>query len=45
VIVVDEGGVIRHRQVHRLGLDFETVDDIRAVLDELPGATAASAGA
>jgi peroxiredoxin Q/BCP len=35
VIVVDEDGVIRHRFVHRLGLDFQTVDDIRAVLDEL----------
>lgn len=36
VIVVDEDGVIRHRFVHRLGLDFQTVDDIRAVLDTLP---------
>jgi thioredoxin-dependent peroxiredoxin len=36
VIVVDEAGVIRHRHVHRLGLDFQTVDEIRAVLDGLP---------
>ena len=36
VIVIDEQGVIRHRHVHRLGLDFQTVDEIRAVLDELP---------
>jgi peroxiredoxin Q/BCP len=36
VIVVDEDGIIRHRHVHRLGLDFQTVDEIRAVLDELP---------
>ncbi len=36
VIVIDEAGVIRHRHVHRLGLDFQTVDEIRAVLDELP---------
>ncbi len=36
VIVIDEEGVIRHRHVHRLGLDFQTVDDIRAVLAELP---------
>ena len=36
VIVVDEQGVVRHRHVHRLGLDFQTVDDIRAVLAELP---------
>ena len=44
VIVVDEEGVIRHHHVHRLGLDFQTVDEIRAVLDGLPqrtgGATA-----
>ena len=36
VIVVDEEGVIRHHHAHRLGLDFQTVDEIRAVLDELP---------
>lgn len=36
VIVIDEDGIIRHHFVHRLGLDFQTVDDIRAVLDELP---------
>ena len=36
VIVIDEAGVIRHRHVHRLGLDFQTVDEIRAVLAELP---------
>jgi thioredoxin-dependent peroxiredoxin len=36
VIVVDEDGIIRHHFVHRLGLDFQTVDEIRAVLDKLP---------
>ena len=36
VIVIDEAGVIRHRHVHRLGLDFQTVDEIGAVLAELP---------
>jgi peroxiredoxin Q/BCP len=36
VIVIDEDGIIRHHFVHRLGLDFQTVDEIRAVLDELP---------
>jgi thioredoxin-dependent peroxiredoxin len=36
VIVVDEDGVIQHRHVHRLGLDFQTVDEIKAVLDGLP---------
>ena len=40
VIVIDEDGMVRHRHVHRLGLDFQTVDDIRAVLDELPTARA-----
>jgi thioredoxin-dependent peroxiredoxin len=36
VIVVDEAGTIRHHHVHRLGLDFQTVDQIRAVLEDLP---------
>jgi thioredoxin-dependent peroxiredoxin len=36
VFIVDEDGVIRHRHVHRLGLDFQTVDEIRAALDALP---------
>jgi peroxiredoxin Q/BCP len=45
VIVVDEDGIVRHRFVHRLGLDFQTVDEIRAVLDEMPAAPAAPAGA
>jgi thioredoxin-dependent peroxiredoxin len=44
VIVVDEEGVIRHRHVHRLGLDFQTVDEIRAVLDALPQHAGSSAG-
>ncbi len=42
VIVIDEDGVVRHRHVHRLGLDFETVDDIRAVLDQMPAAPASA---
>ena len=36
VIVVDEDGVIRHRHDHLLGLDFQSVGDLRAALDELP---------
>ena len=36
VIVVDEGGVVRHRHDHLLGLDFQSVGDLRAALDELP---------
>jgi peroxiredoxin Q/BCP len=36
VIVVDEEGVVRHRHDHLLGLDFQSVGDLRAALDELP---------
>jgi thioredoxin-dependent peroxiredoxin len=35
VIIVDEQGRIAHRFVHTLGLDFQSVDDIREVLDSL----------
>lgn len=35
VIVVDEQGVVRHRHDHRLGLDFQTVDELKAALDTL----------
>jgi hypothetical protein len=35
VIVIDEQGVVRHRHDHLLGLDFQSVDDLRAALDEL----------
>jgi peroxiredoxin Q/BCP len=37
VIVIDEQGVVRHRHDHRLGLDYQSVDDLKAVLDALPG--------
>ena len=36
VIVVDEDGVVRHRHDHLLGLDFQSVDDLREALDALP---------
>ena len=36
VIVIDEDGVVRHRHDHRLGLDFQTVDDLREALATLP---------
>jgi len=36
VIVIDEEGVVRHRHDHRLGLDFQSVDELKAVLDSLP---------
>ena len=36
VIVVDEHGVVRHRHDHLLGLDYQSVDDLRAALEALP---------
>lgn len=33
VIVIDEQGVVRHRHDHRLGLDYQTVDELRAALE------------
>jgi thioredoxin-dependent peroxiredoxin len=38
VIVVDEEGVVRHRHDHVLGLDFQTVEDLREALESLPSA-------
>src|ERR671926_201475 len=35
VVIVDEDGVIRHRHDHALGLDYQSVDDLRAALDAL----------
>ena len=40
VIVIDEQGIVRHRHDHLLGLDFQSVDDLKAALDELPAAVA-----
>src|SRR3981189_293995 len=37
VVIVDEGGRIAYKHVHLLGLDFQTVDDLR---DALAGLTA-----
>jgi thioredoxin-dependent peroxiredoxin len=34
--VIDEDGVVRHRMVHTLGLDFESADDLAEALDSLP---------
>jgi thioredoxin-dependent peroxiredoxin len=34
--VVDEDGIVRHRVVHRLGLDFQSADDLAKALDALP---------
>jgi thioredoxin-dependent peroxiredoxin len=36
VIIVDEDGIVRHRHDHLLGLDFQTVGDLRDALDSLP---------
>jgi peroxiredoxin Q/BCP len=45
VIVIDEQGIVRHRHDHLLGLDFQSVDDLRATLDALPMASAPPAAA
>jgi peroxiredoxin Q/BCP len=34
-IIVDEEGIIRYRHDHLLGLDFQTVDDLRDALDSV----------
>ena len=35
-IVIDEEGILRHRQDHLLGLDYESVDDLKTALASLP---------
>jgi peroxiredoxin Q/BCP len=40
VIVIDEQGIVRHRHDHLFGLDYQSVDDLRAALDALPVAAA-----
>ncbi len=35
VVIVDEQGVVRHRHDHTLGLDFQTVADIKKALEAL----------
>lgn len=35
-IVIDEEGIVRHRHDHLLGLDYQSVDDLKAALDTLP---------
>ena len=36
VIVIDEQGVVRHRHDHLLGLDYQSVDELKSTLDALP---------
>jgi peroxiredoxin Q/BCP len=39
VVILDEQGIVRYRHDHLLGLDFQTVDELRQALDEV-GTTA-----
>jgi peroxiredoxin Q/BCP len=36
VIVIDEHGVVCHRHDHLLGIDYQSVDELKSVLDALP---------
>jgi len=36
VILIDEQGVVRHRHDHLLGLDYQSVDELKSMLDGLP---------
>jgi peroxiredoxin Q/BCP len=38
VIVIDEQGIVRARHDHLLGLDYQSVDELKAMLDALPTA-------
>lgn len=38
VVIIDEDGVVRHRHDHLLGLDYQSVDDLKKALDALPAA-------
>jgi peroxiredoxin Q/BCP len=40
VIVIDEDGIVRHRHDHLLGLDYQSVDELKATLDALPAVAA-----
>ena len=40
VIVIDEQGIVRHRHDHLLGLDYQSVDDLRSALEAIPAAAA-----
>ena len=35
VVVIDEQGIVRHRHDHLLGLDYQSVDDLKQALDAL----------
>ncbi len=38
-IVIDEQGIVRHRHDHMLGLGYQSVDDLKATLEALAGAS------
>jgi peroxiredoxin Q/BCP len=38
VIVIDEQGIVRHRHDHLLGLDYQSVDELKQMLAALPAA-------
>ena len=40
VVIVDEDGVVRHRHDHLLGLDFQSVDELKSALDAVPSPAA-----
>jgi thioredoxin-dependent peroxiredoxin len=40
VIVIDEEGIVRHRHDHLLGLDYQSVEDLKQALDALPAPAA-----
>jgi peroxiredoxin Q/BCP len=41
VIVIDEQGIVRHRHDHLLGLDYQSVDELKATLDSIGPAAVA----
>jgi peroxiredoxin Q/BCP len=40
VIVIDEQGIVRHRHDHLLGLDYQSVDELKAALQGMPSPAA-----
>jgi thioredoxin-dependent peroxiredoxin len=40
VVVIDEQGIVRHRHDHLLGLDYQSVDELKSALDATPAAAA-----
>ena len=38
VVIVDENGLVGHRHDHLIGLDFQTVADLRQALESMPSA-------